>query len=311
MYYRMLGQSAIEVSEIGFGGWAIGGDAWGKVQDVDSLAAMERAFELGVTFFDTADVYGSGHSEELVASVFQKRRNEIVIATKGGLMGHHRNPMGEPVYDRPEKVIAAFEQSLRRLNTDFIDVYFCHLWWNKPAETDAFMRAFDTLKRSGKLRLAGVSTNDLDYIKYFNQDGGIDVVHMDYSILNRKPEIELLPYCEKNGVGAVARGALKMGLLTGKFSKDSVFPDGDVRTNWPNEPWFTDDLRAVENLRSLVDEKLDLTQLALRYVLQHPALSVAIPGAKTASQVDMNTTASRRPFLSQEMMAQIDLISAQ
>lgn len=146
MHHRPLGKTGIEVSEIGFGTWAIGGDAWGPVEDTASIRAMERALELGVNFIDTADVYGSGHSETLVARVLKGRREQVVVATKGGLMGHHRDPEREPVYDRPQKIIQAFEDSLRRLETEYIDVYFDHIWWNDPRETEAFVTAFAQLK---------------------------------------------------------------------------------------------------------------------------------------------------------------------
>lgn len=115
-----------------------------------SITAMEKALDLGVNFIDTADVYGSGHSESLVAKVIKGRRDQVIVSTKGGLMGHHRDPKGEPVYDRPEKIIEACEASLRRLETDYIDVYFCHLWWDKHEETEAFIRAFEKLKQDGQ-----------------------------------------------------------------------------------------------------------------------------------------------------------------
>jgi myo-inositol catabolism protein IolS len=306
--YRELGKSGIEVSEIGFGAWAIGGDAWGPVQDDNSINAMERAIELGINFLDTADVYGAGHSETLVAKVLKNRRDQIVLSTKGGLMGHHRDPKGEPVYDRPEKVIEAFEASLRRLETDYIDVYFCHIWWDKHEETEAFIRAFEKLKQDGKLRVAGVSTNDLEYIKHFNRDGGLDAVQLDYSILNRSPEKDVLPYLQENGIGAVIRGPLKMGILTGKFTNETTFPEGDIRKNWPSEQWFKDSLEKVDRLRALERENQTLGQLALRYVLNHSAVSVAIPGAKTSEQVEANAAASVRPLLSSEELKLIDQV---
>lgn len=306
MYYRKLGRSNIEVSEIGFGAWAIGGDAWGPVQDEQSVAAMERALELGVNFIDTADVYGAGHSETLVAKVLKGRRSDIVLSTKGGLMGHHRDPKREPVYDRPEKVIEAFENSLRRLETDYIDVYFCHIWWDKEEETEAFMRAFEILKRDGKLRVAGVSTESLDYIKHFNRDGGLDAVQLDYSILNRKPEKEVLSYLQEKNIAAVIRGPLKMGILTGKFTPQTSFPQGDIRKNWPNEQWFKDSLEKVNRLRPLVKEGDSLGKLALRYVLNHPAVSVAIPGAKTARQAEENASASVRLLLNADELNLIE-----
>jgi myo-inositol catabolism protein IolS len=308
MEYRDLGRTGLRVSEIGFGAWAIGGDAWGPVEDADSLAAMERALELGINFIDTADVYGEGRSESLVAKAISGRREEVIVSTKGGLMGHHRDPEREPVYDRPEKVIGALEASLRRLNTDHVDVYFCHIWWDKPEETEAFIEAFERLKRDGKVRASGVSTNDLDHIEHFNRDEGLDVVQLDYSILNREPEREILPYLEERGIGVVVRGPLRMGILTGKFLEDTTFPEGDIRRSWPEEQWFRESLEKVERLRPLEDGRT-LGQLALRYVLNHPAVSVAIPGAKRPAQVEANAAASVRPLLSEEDLQLIEEVS--
>lgn len=305
MKYRDLGKTGLTVSEIGFGAWAIGGDEWGPVNDEHSIAAMKTAIEHGVNFIDTADVYGLGHSEKLVAQVIKKHRNEIILSTKGGLIGHHYDPDREPVYDTAEKIIAVFETSLLRLQTDYIDVYFCHIWWDKKEETEAFLRAFEILKRDGKVRAVGVSTHDLQYIKNFNQYGEIDVVQLDYSILNRAPENDILPYLQEKNLGAVIRGPLKMGILTGKFTDQTTFPDGDLRQDWPKETWFQDDLQKVEQLRSLSNPNRTLGQVALRYVLSHPAVSVAIPGAKTAHQATENAAASVRPLLLEEELAYI------
>lgn len=306
MEFRQLGTTGIKVSEIGFGAWAIGGDAWGPVEDARSKAALERALELGVTFIDTADVYGDGHSETLVGEVIKEKRDRVVLATKGGLMGHHRDPQGEPVYDRPEKVINAFEASLRRLGTDYLDVYFNHIWWDKEEETEAFLTAFTQLKQEGRVRAVGVSTDSFDYIKHFNRDGGLDVVQLDYSILNRNAEKEILPYCQEHGIGVVVRGPLRMGILTGKFTSETGFPEGDIRKGWPQEDWFNDSLKKVEGLRELEADGQTLGQLALRFVLDHPAVSVAIPGAKTPEQVEANVAASVRPLLSAEARRHIN-----
>ncbi len=309
MEYRSLGKTGIQVSEIGFGAWAIGGDAWGPVEDAASVAAMHRALELGTNFIDTADVYGDGHSEELVAKVLKGRRDQVVVATKGGLMGHHRDPSGPPVYDRPEKVREALENSLRRLGTDYVDVYFDHLWWDKHEETEAFIAALVQLKAEGKVKAVGVSTDDLAYIQHFNQDGGLDVVQLEYSILNRRAERETLPYLAERGIGVVVRGPLQKGLLTGKFTPDTTFPAGDVRAGWPAEEWYQRDLGRVEKLRKLEADGQTMGQLALRFVLNHPAISAAIPGGKTADQVAANAAASVRPLLSDDELGLIDEVA--
>ncbi len=307
--YRELGKSGLEVSEIGFGAWAIGGDAWGPVEDDASIAAMQRALELGINFIDTADVYGDGHSEELVAKVIKGRRDQVIVSTKGGLMGHHRDPSGTPVYDRPEKVREALENSLRRLGTDYVDVYFDHIWWDRHEETEAFIEALSQLKAEGKARAVGVSTDDFEYIKHFNKNGGLDVVQLEYSILNRKAEREILPYLQEHGIGVVVRGPLQKGLLTGKFTSDTTFPEGDVRSGWPSEEWYTTDLARVDRLRELVGDGQTMGQLALRFVLSHPAISTAIPGGKTPGQVEQNAAASVRPLLSEQERQLIDEIA--
>ena len=306
MEYRELGRTGIRVSEIGFGAWAIGGDAWGPVEDRESIAAMELALELGVNFFDTADVYGDGHSEELVATVIAGRREDVIVSTKGGLMGHHRVPEREPVYDRASKVTEAFDASLRRLGTDYIDVYWCHIWWDKHEETEAFIEAFDELKRGGRARAVGISTDSIDHLRHFGNSGVIDAVQFDYSILNRKPESDLLPYAEEHGLGAVIRGPLFKGLLTGKFDAESTFAPGDIRHGWTDEPWYGESVDKVDRLRALERDDQTLGQLALRFVLHHPAVSVAIPGAKDHDQVGQNAAASRRPLLAPEELRRID-----
>ncbi|PYE54643.1 aldo/keto reductase [Deinococcus yavapaiensis] len=311
MHYRTLGKTGIEISEIGFGAWAIGGDAWGPVEDTSSIRAMERALELGVNFIDTADVYGDGHSETLVARVLRGRRDRVVVATKGGLMGHHRDPRREPVYDRPEKVVHAFEESLRRLETDYIDVYFDHIWWNDQRETDAFLTAFARLKQEGRVRAVGVSTDDPAYVEAFDRDGTLDVVQLDYSLLNRRAEDRVLPYCQERGIGVVVRGPLRMGLLTGKFTSDSTFPEGDVRHGWPREAWYREQLEKTERLRPLTSAERSMGQLALRFVLNHPAVSAAIPGGKTAEQVEQNVAASARPLVTDEDLALIEHVTGE
>lgn len=306
MKHRLLGESGLKVSEIGFGAWAIGGDAWGPVDDEQSISAMSHAYELGVNFFDTADVYGAGHSERLVSELLKGKRDQIVLSTKGGLMGHSRKP--EPIYDSPKKIIKAFEDSLARLKTNFIDVYFCHIWWHVEQETEAFLTAFEKLKYDGKVKAVGVSTDNFQYLKEFNRNKSIDLLQVDYSILNRSAEKEILPYCLEENIGVVVRGPLQKGLLTGKFTKETAFTGNDVRQHWDRK-WFEDHLEKVEKLKELEREHRSLGQLALQFVLSHPAVTITIPGAKSIRQVEQNVGASVRPLLSKEELEYINLIS--
>jgi myo-inositol catabolism protein IolS len=304
--YRQLGRSGITVSEIGFGAWAIGGDAWGPVEDRQSLEAIHRAIDLGVTFIDTADVYGDGRSERLVGQAIAGRRDRVVVSTKGGLMGHHRDPEGKPVYDRPQKVIDACDASLRRLGTDYIDVYWCHIWWHKPEETDAFLLAFEQLKTSGKVRAVGVSTDGIDHVRHFNRHGLIDAVQFDYSILNRNAEKDILPYAAEQHLGCVVRGPLHKGMLSGKFSADTSFRAGDLRERWPGEQWYPAALEKVQSLREIAGPAKPLTHVALQFVLAQPAVSVAIPGAKDATQVEQNVAASLHPPIGNDDLSAIE-----
>jgi myo-inositol catabolism protein IolS len=286
--YRELGRTGLKVSAVGMGCWAIGGDAWGPVDDADSLAAIRRAVDLGITFFDTADVYGRGRSERLVGQALQGKRDQVIVATKVGLWesgGDRPN-----AYTDPKMVLDQCDESLRRLDTDVIDVYQCHLWWDENSEV--FLEAFEQLKAQGKIRAYGVSTNEIDHVRRFDRDGTCGVVQVDYSILNRSPEKELLPYCNDQNIGVILKGPLKMGLLTGKFSAETSLPEGDVRRGWPQEPWYHEALDKVERLRPLANDERTLGQVALAFAIHGPAVSVAIPGAKTPAQIEANARAA-------------------
>ncbi len=288
MQYRGLGRTGIRVSEVGMGCWAIGGDAWGPVDDRTSDAAIRRAVDLGINLFDTADVYGRGRSEEIVGRALQGRRDDAVIATKVGLW--HSGGERPNAYTDPAMVIESCEGSLRRLRTDRIDVYQCHLWWDE--NTEVFVEAFDKLRADGKIRSYGVSTNEIDHLRHFDRNGTCEVLQFDYSILNRSPEAELLPYALEHQIGTLARGSLRMGILTGKFTPETTFPQGDIRRGWLGEAWYADQLEQTERLRRLQSDDRPLSQIALSFVLSDPAVSTTIPGAKDPRQVEQNAAAA-------------------
>ncbi len=302
MNYRTLGKTGLHVSEVSLGLWAVGGDAWGPVDDSDSLAAIQRAWELGVNFFDTADVYGRGHSEEILAQFLKTvPREQVYVATKVGLW-RSRNPS---LYKDPQWIIEDCEASLKRLGTDYIDVYQDHLWWDE--NTEVFATALRRLKEQGKARFVGLSANDFKYIEHFDQAiGGMDTLQIDYSMLNRQPEEDALPFCRENNIGVIARGSLAMGKLTGKFSPDTQFPAGDIRADWikgNNREKFLRDLERVERLRFLSNRRT-MPQAALAYVLANPAVATTIPGAKNPQQVEDNVRAAVQP-VSREELARI------
>ncbi len=306
--YRMLGKSGLQVSEIGFGLWAAGGDAWGATDDQQVLAAIEYALDQGINFYDTADVYGAGHSEELLGQAMRGRREKFIVATKIGWQNFD-GERGRSAYTSVEKLIAGVESNLRRLATDYIDVIQSHIDFRDPT-MEIFLEGFQRLQQAGKVRAYGVSTSDFEYLKAFNADGRCAGLQIDYSILNRTAEQEILPYCQQNNIGVIVRGALAMGILTGKFTPETRFAKGDFRQRWHDHPdeyqVFLKDLETVERLRQLERPERNLAQLALQFVLQHPAVTTVIPGIKDISQAQKNIRAGQLPPLSADEMRFID-----
>ena len=265
---------------------------------------------MGINFFDTADVYGDGHSEKLLGQAMLGRRGRFIVATKIGWRGFDGDK-GASQYDTVEKFILGVESNLKRLQTDFVDLIQCHIDFKEP-NMDVFVAGFQKLKEQGKVRAYGLSTSDFDYIKAFNADGRTDTLQIDYSILNRTPEQEIFPYTLENDMGVLVRGPLAMGILTRKFTRDSQFKEGDFRQRWTEDEdeyrVFLDDLEKVEKLRVLAEGRT-LAQLAIQFVLQHPAVTVAIPGAKRASQLSENFKAALLPPLTEEEMQLINSIT--
>ncbi len=307
---RTLGKSGIEVTELGIGLWAVGGDYWGPTDDQDSLNAIDAALDAGITFFDTADVYGGGHSERLLGQAMKGRRDRFIVATKIGWTGFD-DERGRSAYDTVDKLIAGVQSNLDRLQTDYVDIIQSHISFREPT-MKVFLEGFQKLQRQGQVRAYGVSTSDFDYLKAFNGDGRCATLQIDYSILNRTPEAEILPYCQQNNIGVIVRGPLAMGILTGKFTPDTQFRPDDWRRRWQENPdereTFRHDLGKVEKLRPLADGRT-LAQLALQFVLAHPAVTVAIPGAKTAAQLADNVKAALLPPPTDEELAQIAAVT--
>ncbi|NIM94836.1 MAG: aldo/keto reductase [Anaerolineales bacterium] len=310
MPMRRLGKSGISVTEVGLGLWAIGGDSWGHTEDAISLATINTAMDAGVNFFDTADVYGSGHSEELLGEALRGRRNRFVVATKIGWQNFD-GELGRTAYDSVEKLITGIESSLKRLQTDYLDVIQSHINFRDPT-MDVFLEGFQRLQKDGKVRAYGVSTSDFEYLKTFNADGGCATLQIDYSILNRSPENEIFNYCQENNVGVIVRGPLAMGILTGKFTPKTKFDEFDWRRRWIDNPEekeiFLQDLEKVEQLRSMTDGR-SLTQLALQFVMAHPAVTTAIPGAKTTEQAEENISSAKLLPLTAEDLYELNSIT--
>lgn len=313
MRRRPLGSaSGLFVTDFGLGLWAVQGSEWGSGDDADSLGAIEVALDAGVNFFDTADVYGDGHSEELLGRAMAGRRDRFIVATKIGWTAFDE-ANGRSQYDTVDKIVAGVGGSLRRLGTDYVDVIQCHIGYPEP-NTEIFIEGFRRLKEQGMVRAWGVSTSDIDHLRRFNASGDCDVLQVDYSILNRIPEREIFPYCQEQGIGVIVRGPLGMGLLTGKFAADDTFPEGDFRKAWIDDPaqnaQFLVDLATVENLKAVVPDGESLSQFALRFVVSHPAVSTVIPGARNQRQAEANVAAGRQPLLSKSELAAVDGIVA-
>jgi aryl-alcohol dehydrogenase-like predicted oxidoreductase len=305
---RRLGKSGIEITAIGTGLWAVGG-GWGPVDDQQALDAIETSLDAGINFFDTADVYGNGHSEELLGKAMQGRRERFVVATKIGWVGYDgKNNRSQ--YDSADKLIAGVEKSLQRLQTDHIDLIQDHIFYREP-NSDVFIEGFQKLQRDGKVRAYGLSSSDFAFIRDFNRDGHCATLQIDYSLLNRTAESEIFPYCQANNIGVIVRGALAMGILAGKFTSETRFPEGDFRRNWHENPdeqhTFLEDLDKVERLRALTNSRT-LSQLALRFVIDHPAVTTVIPGARSPKQARENVQAGHLPSLTAAERQQINSI---
>jgi aryl-alcohol dehydrogenase-like predicted oxidoreductase len=308
---RALGaRSGLEVTALGLGLWAVAGSEWGHTEEQGNLEAIEAALDAGVTFFDTADKYGDGLSEELLGRAMKGRREQFVVATKIGWIDFDWEARRSR-YDTVEKVERDVEASLRRLQTDHVDLLQLHIDFDEP-NTPVLMEAFRTLKDAGKILAWGVSTGEMARLAQLDADGDCDTLQVDFSILNRLPERDLLPYCEEHGIGVIVRGPLAMGLLTGKYDADATFAEDDFRREWQTDPeqheTFLADLDAVGRLEGVVPEGQTLAQLALRFAMDHPAVSTVIPGAKARAQAEANAAAGVMPPLTADERRGIDAV---
>jgi aryl-alcohol dehydrogenase-like predicted oxidoreductase len=314
MKYRELGRTGWKVSEISFGAWAIGG-SWGDVSDQDSLAALHAALDGGVNFFDTADVYGDGRSERLMAKLKKERKEKFYVATKAGRRLLKQTPEG---YSRGN-FTAWIERSLRNLNTDAIDLLQLHC---PPTEVYYMPEVFgvlDDLVKAGKLRHYGVSVEKVEQALKAVEFPNVQTVQIIFNIFRQRPAELFFAEAQKKKVGILARVPLASGMLSGKITRESKFAKDDHRAfNRRGEEFdrgetfsgvdFETGLRAVEELKLLAPKNTTLAQLALRWILEFPAVTCAIPGAKRPAQVAENIAASDLPPLSSATMKKIRAI---
>jgi aryl-alcohol dehydrogenase-like predicted oxidoreductase len=312
MEYRQLGRTDLTVSAVSFGAWAIGG-AWGTVDDERSMAALHAAVDAGVNFIDTADVYGDGRSERLVARLRRERKGErIFVATKAGRRLSQQTPEG---YTR-ENLKAWVERSLQNLEMDAVDLLQLHCPPPKVYDRADVFDALDNLMRAGKVRYYGVSVETVDEALRAIRHPNVQSVQVIFNMFRFKPAEQLFPAARERRVGILARVPLASGLLTGKLRADSVFEADDHRQfNRQGERFdkgetfsgvpYAVGLEAVEDLRKLLPAGATLGQLALRWILMFPEVTCAIPGAKTPEQARDNAAAASLPPLSSAGMAAV------
>ena len=287
MDQRSLGESGIRVSALALGTWAMGGDVaeWGHTDDRESIAAIHQALDCGINLFDTAPIYGDGHAEEILGKAVSGRRDDVVIATKCGLVPPERD--GDlPRRDlSPDSIQRECEASLRRLRIEVIDIYQCH-WPDPEIPIRETMDALLTLKDQGKIRLIGLCNYGCERLASAREFGPVHCLQPPFSMLNRRAAEDLLPYCREHQIGVICYGPLARGLLTGKFERDAEFSDLRGQDADFRGARFLRNLDIVEELKK-VAAKYDKTvaQLAINWTAGYPGIAAPIFGAKRPSQV--------------------------
>jgi aryl-alcohol dehydrogenase-like predicted oxidoreductase len=317
MDYRELGTTGLRVSTVSFGAWAIG-NAWGPVDSEESLSALHRAVDLGVNFFDTADVYGDGHSERLLAQLKRERSEEIIIATKAG---RRLNPHVDEGYNA-ENLNAFVERSLQNLETDSLDLLQLHCPPIESYYRPALFDALDDLVRKGRIKNYGVSVQKVEEALKAIEFPNVRSVQIIFNIFRQRPAELFFKEAARRKVGILARLPLSSGMLTGKLTAESTFSAEDHRNfNRHGEAFdrgetfsgvdYETGLSAVDELRALLPRGMSMAQFALRWILMFDAVTCAIPGAKRPSQVEENVAAADLPPLSEETMRQVNEIYEQ
>ena len=294
MNHRRLGRTGLEVSEVGYGAWGIGGSGWLGAQDDESLRALELALDSGINLIDTALGYGDGHSEQLVGQAVRSRSETVYVATKippkNRLWPARAGTHADEAFPA-DHVRACTEQSLRNLGLEAIDVQQFHVWDDAWVDQGDWREAIEDLRREGKIRFFGVSINDHEPANALGliRAGLADTVQVIYNAFDQSPEDELFPACREHDVGVLARVPLDEGGLTGRITPDTEFPEGDFRARY-----FRDDRKREvhERAQAIADDlgvgEDGLAELALRYILSAPEVSSVIPGMRSVRNVERN-----------------------
>lgn len=316
MEYRELGTSGVKITEITFGAWAIGGWMWGGADKKDAIAAIHKSLDLGITSIDTAPVYGFGTSEEIVGEALSGNRHEVQILTKFGLRWDTKE--GEFYFDSKDNsgndvkihkfagkksIVQECEDSLRRLRTDYIDLYQIH-WPDKTTPIEESMEAVYQLMKEGKVRAAGVCNYSAEQMKVANDAIPLSSNQVPYSMVLRDIEADVVPYALENNIGILAYSPLQRGLLTGKITKDYNFEEGDHR---PNTAHFKPENLDLTNeflnkIKPIADDKgASLAQLVINWTIQQPGITSALVGARNAKQVEENAKSLNFKLLKSEI----------
>jgi aryl-alcohol dehydrogenase-like predicted oxidoreductase len=314
VFYRTLGRSGIQVSAMGLGCWAIGGEGWVGVDDDESIRGIHRGLELGVNLLDTSDVYGPERSEYVIARALQGRRQDVVIATKFGNV-YDRERWPNEAGTSPEYIRWACEQSLKRLNTDYIDLYQFHINEYDPTQADEIIETLEALVKEGKIRTYGWSTDFPESVKVFSQGENCAAIQVEENVIDDNAAV--LALCEQYNLAALNRGPLAMGILTGKYKVDSKLHEDDVRgpnaPDWmkyfkegkPNPEWLSK-MEAVREI--LTSGGRTLAQGALAWLWARSEKTLPIPGFRLVSQVEENVGAMHFGPLQPEQMQEIEAI---
>ena len=308
MNVRKLGQSGIDMTTIGLGTNYVGGhNLYVGVDEDEGVRLVQRAMDAGITHLDTADAYGFGRSEELVGKAIEGRRDEVMLATKGGLLfGEH----GSGVNNHPDYLRGALERSLKRLDVDCVDLYYIHRHDGTIPPEEAFGALMD-FKKEGLIRAAGVSNFDLATLQAASKAGPIDALQSQYNLLQRDVEADVLPWCAENSVSFVPWGPLAYGLLGGRYTRDFKLDDNDWRhrSGAFGEGIFERNMDAVDGLKAIASESGSTpAHLALQWLLAQPAVGTVIAGAKNADQVSDNVAAENTQ-VSAEHLAAVDALT--
>jgi aryl-alcohol dehydrogenase-like predicted oxidoreductase len=308
MQYRMLGRTGIKVSEIGFGAWGIGAH-WGPRDDHLARAALRNALDCGINFIDTAQAYGEGHSERLIADVLKEKGDGVAVATKIPPKNHEWPARPDtPLHAAFPKdwIIRCTERSLKSLETDCLDLQQLHVWAARWINETDWIETLQDLKTQGKIRFIGVSINDHepDTAIELVHEGWVDTLQVIYNIFDQSPAEQLFSLAREKNVGIIARSPLDEGGLTGKLTHDTVFPEGDWRRSYFEGDRLKQTIERADRLNFLIrDEIRSLSHAALKFCLSHEAVSTVIPGMRRPLHVEENCAVSDGKRLSPDELS--------